>query len=62
MDVKVSDAKNEPFLKTMKTKPDAGYASVVSPGSIHVSDDDSDDDDDDFETSDNFDDEDDDLE
>ena len=46
MDVKVSDAKNEPFLKTMKTKPDAGYASVVSPGSIHVSDDDSDDDDD----------------
>ena len=47
MEVKVSDAENEPFLKTMKTKPDAGYASVVSPGSIHASDDENDDDDDD---------------
>ena len=47
MEVKVSDAENEPFLTTMKTKPDAGYASLVSPGSIHAADDENDDDDDD---------------
>ena len=58
MEVKVSDAEKEPFLKTMKAKADAGYASVVSPGSIHVSDDEDDDDDDDDDDGDDDDDDD----
>jgi hypothetical protein len=39
----------------MKTKPDAGYASVVSPGSIHASDDENDDGDDGDDDDDNSD-------